>query len=1027
MNSPSAVVTDQPLDSLMRAPLYMAPETPLRAALATMSRQRATAVVAISDGRPCGLFTERDAVSLCLQTDVAEHLLGEACGHRPLIVEIGVSLIEGYRRMLAADERHLLLVDADGILQGIVEEKDLVGHFGIEHFAHLDSVSRLMTCNVVTLRPFSTMRQAARALGKHGIGSVVIEDDARPVGIVTLTDLTRTLAERDDLDAIRLEQVMSRDLVTVETEESVFSAAQQMRRADVRHIVVTCEGQTAGVLTEHDVLKTMESRHADVLRRIISDQAREIEAQRRELHERDLLDQLLSRNQGLGLVLCGQDGIVAYVNQAALALLGVDAAGDGRFDTLLSAVAPVHRQTLAGLVGAPPPGEQWLRVTRGGMDIGVRAIGVERAPFDGQGRALLLILNDETLARHTEEILEFNHQAVRDIPHMVIWIDSEGVIVHANNAVHEAMGFGPGQLLGRPVKALAPHCEDRRLEERLLQMHGKRSRYFRCELSTKSGEIVPVEVFGSHLALHGKDFYCGFIRDLTEQQVVERALRSSQNQLLALLQASPDFIVVKDGDNRWQVANQSGLAMIGLTGFDYADKDDRELAALCEPAYADCVVRLARSCDQAWQENRPLRALHTLPHPDGGERYLDMIEVPVVDEADEHRAMVVIGRDVTERVRAEQERDLSVERLRAAVAAMDDLMLVLDDRHHVVAHYPREGDALRLHASGALLGQAIADVLPPQVAALYQDASVRLARTGRPQGFDYALADASGDEHWFGARLTAQSPENACPPGFTLLVRDISDRKQAEAHIQELNESLEERVAARTSEMRAAMAELESFSYSISHDLRTPLRAIEGFGRLLEIEYGDRLDDTACDYLTRIRHAAQRMANLIDDLLDLARVSRKSLQKQTVDLSRLASEIVAELEERQPGRVVTVSIADGLEARADPMLIRVVLENLLGNAWKFTERCRPGAHIEVGSMRQDGRDWFFVRDDGAGFDMAYADRLFKPFQRLHSQSEFEGTGIGLATIHRIVSRHDGKVAAEGEPGRGACFRFSLGD
>ena len=346
---------------------------------------------------------------------------------------------------------------------------------------------------------------------------------------------------------------------------------------------------------------------------------------------------------------------------------------------------------------------------------------------------------------------------------------------------------------------------------------------------------------------------------------------------------------------------------------------------------------------------------------------------------------------------------------------------------NVCQSYPREGESLRPHASGALLGLPISQLLPANVVAMYRDACTRLAGTGRAQGFDYVLVDGRGGEHWFGARLTAQSPEGTCPPGFTLLIRDISERKQAEAHIQELNESLEERVAARTSEMRAAMSELESFSYSISHDLRTPLRAIEGFGRLLEIEYGDALDDTAGDYLSRIRHAAQRMANLIDDLLDLARVSRKSPQKQTVDLSQLATEIVSDLRDRHPERAVTVTVADGLAARADPTLMRVVLENLLGNAWKFTERCRPQANIEVGSAREDGHDWFYVRDNGAGFDMAYADRLFKPFQRLHSQTEFEGTGIGLATIHRIVSRHGGKVVAEGAPGRGACFRFSLGD
>ncbi len=1024
MNS-AAPIEGRPLHALMREPLHLAPDTPLRLAMASMSEKRESAIVVVCDGRPTGLFTERDAVRLCLETDLAEFLLGEACCHVPLTASRDTDFIVAYRSMLAAGERHLLVVDEEGILQGIVEEKDLVGHFGIEHFAHLDAVSRLMTCNVVSLRPFSTMRQAARALQRHSIGSVVVEDDGHPVGIVTLADLIRTLAGGGDLDRMRLDEVMSRRLITVEAEESVFAAARRMKQAGVRHLVVTGGGRTAGVLTEHDILQTLENRYSEVLRRIITEQAREIEAQRRHLRERDLLDQLLSRSHGLGLILIAEGKRVAFVNDAARKLLAAEGSGSD-LDGLLADLTPDNRCRLRELMADPPLQETTLLLHDAGREIGIRAIGVDGLGEASDSRGLLLIANDEALARRTEEMLEFNHQVVREMPHMVVWVDAQCRVVHANQAVHEALGHAPRSLLGGPLSNLAPDCSGAGLEDNLRQLKGQGSRTFRAQLRARDGRVLPVEVFGSHLSFRGQDYYGGFIRDLTDQQVVEQALAESQQRLLALVQASPDFILVKDGRNRWQVANQAGLEMIGLSDYDYFDRSDEELSRHCPPAYADSILRSARTCAQAWKERKPLRAIQTLPHPDGGTRYLDMIKVPVFDEHGAPRALVVIGRDVTARVRAEQERDQSVERLRAAVAAMDDLLLVLDDRHHLVDHYPRDSEALRLHSPGPLLGRPIEAILPDHVFELYDAATRRLESSGRPQGFDYALGDGQGQDHWFGARLTVQSAQGGNRPGFTLLIRDISVRKRAEAHVNELNESLEERVAERTGEMQAALSELESFSYSISHDLRTPLRAIEGFSRLLETEYRERLDDTAHDYLSRIRLAAQRMANLIDDLLDLARLSRKSLQKQRVDLSGMAAEVVAELRERQPWRLVSVHIEAGLAAEADPMLMRAVLDNLLGNAWKFTEGTADAA-IEVGCERCDGGHKYFVRDNGAGFDMTYADRLFKPFQRLHSQSEFEGTGIGLATIHRIVTRHGGRVSAEGHPGEGACFRFTLGD
>jgi signal transduction histidine kinase len=248
--------------------------------------------------------------------------------------------------------------------------------------------------------------------------------------------------------------------------------------------------------------------------------------------------------------------------------------------------------------------------------------------------------------------------------------------------------------------------------------------------------------------------------------------------------------------------------------------------------------------------------------------------------------------------------------------------------------------------------------------------------------------------------------------------------EEAEDQVRALNAELEQRVHERTRELEAANGELEAFCYSVSHDLRAPLRSMDGFCQLLLEDYGDRLEDEAQGYLRRVRAASQRMASLIDDLLKLSRITRTGMRRERVDLSQMARSIVADLQAGEPGRDVSVTIADGLEVQGDPHLLRIALENLLGNSWKFTAR-HASAHIEFGSQLEEGRPEFFVRDDGAGFDMAYTDKLFGPFQRLHGMQEFEGNGIGLATVQRIINRHGGRVRGEGEVEHGACFSFGL--
>jgi light-regulated signal transduction histidine kinase (bacteriophytochrome) len=275
---------------------------------------------------------------------------------------------------------------------------------------------------------------------------------------------------------------------------------------------------------------------------------------------------------------------------------------------------------------------------------------------------------------------------------------------------------------------------------------------------------------------------------------------------------------------------------------------------------------------------------------------------------------------------------------------------------------------------------------------------------------------------------------------LTARVRAQLRRKQFEDEHRRIREQLlareleaaEARSAAALAETRATLIaqlerkneELEAFSYSVSHDLRAPLRSIDGFSQALMEDCADQIDETGADHIRRVRAATQRMGELIDDLLSLSKVGRADLRREPIDLAEIASSIAADLARKEPERAVAVDIADALHVEADGRLLRAALENLVGNAWKFTSR-EPEARIEIGCETREGARAFFVRDNGDGFDPKYAARLFQPFQRLHTEEQFPGTGIGLATVRRIVERHRGRVWAEGEVGVGATVWFTI--
>lgn len=289
--------------------------------------------------------------------------------------------------------------------------------------------------------------------------------------------------------------------------------------------------------------------------------------------------------------------------------------------------------------------------------------------------------------------------------------------------------------------------------------------------------------------------------------------------------------------------------------------------------------------------------------------------------------------------------------------------------------------------------------------------------------FECRMLGANGKTVWVMLVATIL-PDEAGERHLQGYLIDISARKSTEIELNHYRNHLEELVEQRTKALAAANKELEAFSYSVSHDLRAPLRSVDGFSQVLLEDYADKLDDAGRQYLGRIRRATQNMSNLIDDLLNLSKLTRSEVNTQPVNLSELATEVVQELRQNEPEREVAINIMPNLITDADPKLVRVALQNLLANAWKFTARS-PQAEIKFGATHIDGQNAFYVSDNGAGFDMAYADKLFGAFQRLHSPQEFEGNGVGLAIVQRIIHRHNGRVWAKGAPGQGATFYFTL--
>lgn len=605
-------------------------------------------------------------------------------------------------------------------------------------------------------------------------------------------------------------------------------------------------------------------------------------------------------------------------------------------------------------------------------------------------------------------------KAFRSSPAMMTISSLEdGRMVEVNDRFPQIMGYTREEVAGKTTIELGIIDNDqlKLIQDEIFRKGSIHN--MELQFRVRNGDLHYGLMSGEIIYLQGKAHLLLMNYDVTDLKKANEALQKSEERYRTFFKTSRDCVFISSLEGDWIDMNDSAVDFFGYSSKDelmavnvrnlYRNKEEREM-------FLRTVV------DNGFSKDYPVDLLKK----DGSIINTLITSSLQYDEKGNIKGVMGTIKDITEQKRAEEKIRKSEANLKYAQSSA-----------HMGSweRYPTgEGDfwsdeMYRIFEFDPALGQ------PPfteYLKRIHPDDRQRIAdKFARsfaehvPYHAEYCIVRSDGSLRFIEGRGEPMMDKDGNVMFMSGTTHDITERKKAEDEIRQLNESLEQRVRERTTE-------LEAFSYSVSHDLRAPLRSIDGFSQALLEDYESKLDEQGKDYLARIRTSTRLMAELIEDLLKLSRVTRSEMDIVPVNLSRMARNILDGLMESQPQRLVNVKIAESLEDEADPRLIRIVLENLLGNAWKFSGK-KAIAEIEFNSMKKDNKNVYYIHDNGAGFDMEYSEKLFAPFQRLHSIEEYAGTGIGLATVKRIIGRHGGTVWAEGEPGQGATFYFTLNE
>jgi len=504
-----------------------------------------------------------------------------------------------------------------------------------------------------------------------------------------------------------------------------------------------------------------------------------------------------------------------------------------------------------------------------------------------------------------------------------------------------------------------------------------------------------------------------------EKERASLAIQRERNFLRQVIDTFPSSIFVKDEQGTLRLVNQAMANFFGTTVQEMEGKVVADFGALPEAMEA----RLAQEDREVIASAKALHCGAEIMDAEGKLRRFEADKTPLFNEDGSCDKLLVVTTDITDRKQAEDDLRENRELLNSIISGTPDAIYVKDTSGKYLL-FNRAAEEITGKRAAEVLGRRDSEIFPHRDALVSVDGDQAVMSSRAIAISEDLITDAKGRRRVFHSTKGPLYDEQGTLSGTFGISRDISVQKQAEKEIRQLNDELDIRVAERTAQLEAANREQEAFSYSVSHDLRSPLRHINSYAAILAEELGSGISATSRDNLERICKASSKMGRLIDDLLELARTSRLPLREEPIDLSRLATISSLLLQQSDKARRVKFAIAEGMQVLGDKTLLRLVLDNLLDNAWKYTLQEKT-AQIEFGLEVIDGQEVFFVSDNGTGFDMEYSDKLFGPFQRLHG-SEYEGNGIGLATVKRAIERHGGTVWAEGEVGSGATFYFTLG-